>query len=235
MWHTSRGDRTLRGREARLVAQAVDTMVDALLMHVDDELHSDGARVCQSGIAVFDALTPSQRIGLLYDVTRHLLTDTDSTLALSATTEAAVAAIFIEVRDQVAIEIDLFPDGLPEQTAWEQADPSWRLLVLEACQDVFGCKGADTEDSEFDLPDGNCKDMSQWEDLVDWLAEAVLWDRDFEMADTFLDVDPGISRQRRRLLGIEDDYFTQVAPDPRPEEALRLASMTRDIVRAQPR
>ncbi len=72
-------------------------------------------------------------------------------------------------------------------------------------------------------------------DMVDWLAEAVLWDRDFEMADTFLDVDPGISRQRRRLLGIQEDYFTQVPPDPRPREAIRLALKTREIVRSKPR
>ena len=234
MWHTSRGDRTLSGCEAQVVAKAVETMLDALLMHVDIDLEAEGARVCQSGIAVFDALTPLQRIGLLYDVTRHLLTETDSTLTLSATTEAAVAAIFIEIRDQVAIEIDLFPDGLPEQSGWEQQQNlSWRQLVLAACRDIGG---NDVEpDAEFEFPQPHCHDMSQWEDLVDWLAEAVLWDRDFEMADTFLDVDPGISRQRRRLLGIEDDYFTQVAPDPRPEEAIQLASMTREIVKARPR
>ncbi len=236
MWHTSRGDRTLCGCEANLVAQAVDTMIDALLMHVDDDLDSDGSRVCQSGIAVFDALSPSQRIGLLYDVTRHLLTETESTLTLSATTEAAVAAIFIEIRDQVAIEIDLFPDGLADQATWEEGELSWRQLVLAASHDVLGGAEAEADwDPEFELPDAHCPDIALWEDLVDWLAEAVLWDRDFEMADTFLDVDPGISRQRRRLLGIEDDYFTQVAPDPRPREAMRLAAMTRDIVRQKPR
>ena len=234
MWHTSRGDRTLSGSEARLVAQAVDTMIDALLMHVDDDHDAEGARVCQSGIAVFDALSPSQRLGLLYDVTRHLLTDTATTLTLSATTEAAVAAIFIEIRDQVAIEIDLFPGASPEQTQWDQDDLSWRQLVVAACQDVLGVD-RDEVDPEFELPDPDSSDLGAWEDLVDWLAEAVLWDRDFEMAETFLDVDPGISRQRRRLLGIEEDYFTQVAPDPRPEEAIRLAAATRDIVRAKPR
>lgn len=235
MWHTSRGDRTLSGSEAKLVAQAVDTMVDTLLVHVDDDLEAEGFRVCQSGIAVFDALSPSQRIGLLYDVTRHLLTDTESTLPLNATTEAAVAAIFIEIRDQVAIEIDLYPDGLAEQVPWDD-DRSWRQLVLAACNDVFGDEHDefDGREPETEFPDPHCPDMARWEDLVDWLAEAVLWDRDFEMAETFLDVDPGISRQRRRLLGIQDDYFTQVAPDPRPQEAMRLASKTREIVRARP-
>lgn len=234
MWHTSRGDRTLCGSEAKLVAQAVDTMIDALLEHVDDDLEFDGGRVCQSGIAVFDALSPAQRIGLLYDVTRHLLTDTDATLSLSATTEAAVAAIFIEVRDQVAIEIDLFPDGISDQPVWDQDDRSWRQLVLAAVQDVIADE-RDQVDEIMELPDRYCREISMWEDLVDWLAEAVLWDRDFEMAETFLDVDPGVSRQRRRLLGIQDDYFTEVAPDPRPSEAMHLAMKTREIVRPNPR
>ena len=236
MWHTSRGDRTLCGSEALLVGQAIDTMIDALLMHVDDDLEPEGSRVCQSGIAVFDALTPSQRIGLLYDVTRHLLTDTESTLSLSATTEAAVAAIFIEIRDQVAIEIDLFPDGLPDQAAWDDV-LTWRQLVLAACNDVSGgaYEEVDGIKLEIELPDPHCPEMPVWEDLVDWLAEAVLWDRDYEMAETFLDVDPGVSRHRRRLLGIQDDYFTQVAPDPLPQEAMHLASKTRAIVRAKPR
>jgi hypothetical protein len=55
------------------------------------------------------------------------------------------------------------------------------------------------------------------------------------MADGFLDADPGVSQQRRRLLGIDDSYFMAVAPDPHPEEAMRLASRTRDIVRSKPR
>ncbi len=237
MWHTSRGDRTLSGAEAKLVAQAVDTMIDALLMHVDDDPETDGHRVCQSGIPVFDSLSPSQRIGLLYDVTRHLLTDTESTLSLSATTEAAVAAIFIEIRDQVAIEIDLFPDGLLDESSGHDQNLTWRQLVLAASEEVMlsSHQEIDFDADELELPHPYCRDMTIWEDWVDCLAEAVLWDRDFEMAETFLDVDPGISQQRRRLLGIEEDYFTQVAPDPRPAEVLRLASMTREIVRIKPR
>ncbi len=156
MWHTSRGDRTLCGSEARLVAQAIDTMIDTLLMHVDDDLEADGARVCQSGIAVFDALSPSQRIGLLYDVTRHLLTNTDSTLSLSSTTEAAVAAIFIEIRDQVAIEIDLFPDGLPDQPAWDHDDRPWRQLVLASCEDVFDNEQDGIDEGYGRLARGSC-------------------------------------------------------------------------------
>ncbi len=78
-------------------------------------------------------------------------------------------------------------------------------------------------------------DLRSWEMIVEELADSILWDRDFEMAEGFLDIDPGVSRQRRRLLGIDVEYFTRVAPDPRPEQAYQLASRTRVIVQSKPR
>ena len=239
MWHTSRGDRTLRGAEAALIATAIDTMIDALVTHIDDAFEDTFAADCQSGIGVYDALSACQRVGLLHDVARHLLTETDSALPLSAAAEATVAAIFVEVRDQVAIEIDLFPER-----GSEPGTLTWRGRVLAAHRLVFTESFVEQDDSEFGLaamrrefaiPTETSTDLTEWELLIDALTNAVLWDRDFEMADGFLDADPGASRQRRRLLGIDEDYFTRIAPDPRPKEVARLAWQTREIVRAKPR
>ncbi|TWU35328.1 hypothetical protein Q31b_54240 [Novipirellula aureliae] len=246
MWHTSRGDRTLRGSEAALVSLAIDTMIDALLVHLDEEEEAVIAPECQSGISVYDSLTASQRIGLLHDVARHLLTDTKTILPLSATTEAAVAAIYTEVRDQVAIEIDLYSEkpqqGLPSEALfWRRAvsaayqslsqithsnDPTWNPLVRI---DHFLADGAAT------LPTTDSSDLEVWETLIDDLTDAILWDRDFELADSFLDIDPTLSLERRRLMGIDRDYFTYVAPDPRPDQVMRLIWNTRDILRSKPR
>lgn len=235
MWHTSRGDRTLRGPEAMLVGTAIDTMIDALLIHIDESFEEASAAECQSGIAVYDSLTACQRVGLLHDVARHLLTETESALPLSATVEATVAAIYIEIRDQVAIEIDLFPDEMSEldRTTWR----GYVLAAYEAMFDQSPQEESDLEpfDGEFEVPTESSTEMSEWEMLIDGLSDAILWDRDFELADSFLDVDPGVSQKRRRLLGIEEDYFTVVAPDPRPSEVMRLVSRTREIVRAKPR
>ena len=232
MWHTSRGDRTLRGEEALLVQTAIDIMIDALLVHIDDE-HGDAAAECESGIAVFDAFSAAQRIGLLHDVAKYLLTDTKTTLPLSAPLEATVAAVFVEVRDQVAIEIEFYA-GRPR----EERRPTWRQAVLAAYKAVVLGPECDDGIVEFigeDLPGQWSEDIHQWEYLVDGLADSILWDRDFEMADGFMDADPGVSNHRRRLLGISEDYFTSIAPDPRPDEVLNLVSRTRDIVRAKPR
>lgn len=249
MWHTSRGDRTLRGQEAALIQAAINTMIDALMDHLDDEFEDASATGYESGIAVYDAFSPAQQIGLLYDVAKHLLTETTRTLALSAPLEATVAAIFVEVRDQVAIEIDFHscrPRGEDERT--------WREMVLAAYRSVFAHAAEEAATDEANaigniachdeladneihamLPDELCSDIHVWERLVDGLTDAILWDRDFEMADSFLDVDPGVSHHRRQLLGINEDYFSSVAPDPRPDEVFGLVSRTREIVRAKPR
>ncbi len=228
MWHTSRGDRTLQGDEATLVREAIDTMVDVLSLHIDDD--SAGGVICESGIAVFDQLTPSQRIALLHDAATHLLTDMGDAPRLSAPLEATVAAIFKDVRDHVAIEVG-FPQST-EQARWVER-PGWRHLVASAFHSVTISEG-DFESLE-ELPLEASSDLQQWERVIDYLADAVLWDRDFEFSGTFLDMDPEILRERRQILGIDEDYFTQIAPDPRPAEVAELVSATRKIVRQKPR
>ncbi|TWT81108.1 hypothetical protein CA13_25550 [Planctomycetes bacterium CA13] len=250
MWHTSRGDRTLISSEASLVSLAIDTMIDALLVHLDEEDESIMPPECQSGIAVYDVLTASQRVGLLHDVARYLLTETEKTLSLSAATEAAIAALYIEVRDQLAIEIDLYSENPIEGLQTDSL--RWRMLVLAAYLSLnqipdneeqternqleFNDISEDDMDSEpFGLPAIDSDDLEHWERLIESLTDAVLWDRDYELAESFLDVDPGVSNQRRRLLGIDNDYFTYVAPDPRPEQVMQLVWDTRDILRSKPR
>lgn len=237
MWHTSRGDRTLGGHEAVLVSGAIEVMVAALLVHIDDDFE-DSASDCETGIAIYDICTPSQRIGLLHDVAKYLLTDTDEPLSLSALTDATVAAIFVEIRDQIAIEIEF------AASHEESGQLGWREMVLAAHRSVYPDPNPNSgpgvlRNGGYEAMvrgfDASAGDLRHWETMVDDLADSILWDRDFEMADGFLDIDPGVSRQRRRLLGIDDEYFTSVAPDPRPEQAYQLASRTRDIVRAKPR
>jgi hypothetical protein len=147
--------------------------------------------------------------------------------------------VYVEIRDQVAIEIDLFPNQ-----ASTVGELTWRGRVLAAHKAVFRSPHSEEDGFDFDfgpfpddiaIPEETCPEINEWETLIDSLSDAVLWDRDFEMAESFLDVDPGVSQQRRRLLGIDEDYFTTVAPDPRPGEVFSLVSKTREIVRAKPR
>ncbi|MGI9474222.1 MAG: hypothetical protein ACR2NZ_21960, partial [Rubripirellula sp.] len=247
---TSRGDRTLRGDEATLVREAIDTMIDGLLIHLEDELDqqvdhpiSTEGMVCESGVALYDVCSFTQRIGLLHEVATHLLTETVQAVPLSAALEATIAAIFVDIRDHVAIEIN-FPE---EQAGHATLDrPGWRHLVASAYRSLAERDdvpvsavpihdGLEDDESVMELPEENSSDIGEWEDVVEYLADAILWDRDFELSESFYDLDPGVSSQRRRLMGIDNDYFTRVAPDPRPDQVFGLVSKTRDIVRAKPR
>lgn len=220
MWHSSRGDRTLQGAEAALVASAIEMMIDALVIHVDDD-HVAGQPLpdCDSGIAVIDRMSACQRIGLFHQLASYLLTETSRTLKLTANADAGIAAIFVEIRDQVAIEVDL-RDELSGSEAVR-----WRQMIVETLHELD-----DLDASPDDPPSVHTVDLNVWEDVVDQLVSGILWDRDFEMLDGFLDADPQVTSQRCKLMGIDRQYFSEITPDPRPEEAWVLMRETRDII-----
>ncbi|HBJ35756.1 MAG TPA: hypothetical protein DDZ51_13625 [Planctomycetaceae bacterium] len=247
MWPTSDGNRTLRGAEAILLANTIDVMIDQLSDYIDsdDESHQPvNAAVCQTGISVFDSLTITQRIAVLHHAALQLLTDVPFPHdCLSAIDDATIAAIYAEVRDQIEIEIDFYRSdslapvedvrligsdrGKLEPTA---ADVQWRRLVHNACLAVLEDDGSWSEVAT-DAQLARVV-LSEWEVWVDCLASAILWDRDFEFAESFLDADPESARQRRKTLGITDDYFVMPAPDPSYEQIDQLVRKTRELVRS---
>ena len=250
MWPTSEGDRTLQGSEAVLLAAAIDTLLGPLVDYLDHDDQCDQesvAAVLQTGVAVFDALPIAQRIAALHHAAEHLLSDAPLPgEMLSAADDATVAAIYSEIRDQVEIEIDLGNDPLADAFAQRAADPSqtagsaqlpsgaammnWRWLVHRACCEILDDEGPWSEVSS---PETLAKlEIEEWELWIDCLASAILWDRDFEFADTFMDADPDAARRRRAALGISDDYFVRPAPDPGPREIGRLIKQTRRLVRS---
>lgn len=254
MWQTSRGDRRLRGPEAALVAAAVDTMIDRLHQAIDEQGEEIRPRHFFSGIALFDSLTIPQQISLLHAVARDLLTESPPPPEPSAAEEAAIAAIFAWIFEQIASELEWLEDP-------DSADPGvdvpsfvgWRSDVAAAAEAVFqdelddelaaGSLPAEPDPNwdpeedgwHFEVPEPLATEIDVWGDCLEHLADAILWDRDFEMAEDFLDADPIESRHRRHLLGINDDYFTRIAPDPRPAELRALISQTRALVRSKPR
>jgi hypothetical protein len=253
MWPTSDGNRTLQGAEASLMAQAIDGMIDQLMDYIlfEDEIQQDVyAAACQTGIAVFDSLTINQRIAVLHHAAVQLLTDRPFPHeCLSAIDDATIAAIYAEVRDQIEIEIDFYQsdlleidvdtdsddtaDGDRERGDWEpsRANVKWRRLVHAACLETLGGEDGDWMDFSTDSQLASVE-LSDWEVWVDCLASAILWDRDFEFAETFLDADPEMARRRRVTLGISDDYFVMPAPDPSSKQITQLIDSTRDLVRS---
>lgn len=194
MYNTPAGIRILRGAERRLFVESLAMIVDNLSI---GDVPFDAA--------VFDDLQRNQKIAVLHSVARALLCDEEPVPVLTASIEAAAAMVFRHAADMVAMELNE-PD--------ESAGLSWRELVLAACRDA----GIEGLPDVLPVPDDN---SDAWLLLMDCLEGRVLWDNDWEM-DVCLDADPDIGRRMRRELGIDDDYFVAVPPDPTDAEVERL-------------
>ncbi len=236
MWDTSEGIRRLYGAESELVRQTIDVLIDEQLLSFDDHWEEDDSWNYESGIALFDSFSAHQRIGLLHEVAEHLLSDSVPP-PRSATADATIAAIFLEIRDQIHMEIDFnmldVDDCVPGEMGPGVDSPTyWRQLVLAAYEQASQSDLC-SYDAEAPLP--NCRQLEIWELLVSVLTDRVIGDRDYELAGAFLDVDPEVSEPRKRILGITNDYFTSLAPDPTPLQIPEMISKTRQLVRSKPR
>lgn len=115
---------------------------------------------------------------------------------LTAVLEAGVGAIYQAIRVMVEMEIDQLAEG--------HESPTWRELVVAACR----------EQGIEELSDPESEDLDEWEVLVDSLTASVLWDEDWRDNENLLDVDPKAGRALKELLGIDEDYYVAVPPDP---------------------
>jgi hypothetical protein len=196
MWRTSTGTRTLVGSEAELVRQLLGFVYFQI-----NVVWPAAGEPYQSGVSLFDRLEASQQLALLAEVGQALLSAAQPPPKLTSLREATVAVLYEELRACVADEIDCeLEEGTPSRY--------WRQLAVRACIAV-----ADDEPLA-DLPDSRSDDLDAWDLIVESLADRILWDRDWEMEDIFADAVPERGRQLKQFLGIEDDYFRDIAPDP---------------------
>lgn len=196
MWNTSQGDRMLQGAEAALFKAGVVSLVECV--KEEAEYTTDGYSV-----VVFDQLTWSQRLAVLESISTYLLTNTSPAPKLSAVNEAAIAMVFEFISYQIDIEID---DEPPSNL--------WRSLVLDAANECFGDNSEEEEADDDFIPDSaDSQRRDIWHPLVQTLADQILWDRDFEMIETFIDEPPEKATMMRQIMGIDDDYFSTAADD----------------------
>ena len=70
------------------------------------------------------------------------------------------------------------------------------------------------------LPLANiCEDYNEWDLEVDELANAILWDRDYEDGDIYMDHPPEKTEWLNYMARIPDNYYTAIADDLTDEEA----------------
>ena len=191
MWRTPLGIRVLTGGEAALFRQGLCTLVC-----YTEHGEAIGGR-WDTGVAVFDALTTPERLAVLEQVGRALLPATGRRAPCpppAAVSEGAVAAVFYQIKNEIADEIE---------ERWK----GWRRLVRAACRELGSTEG---------LPRASSRDQAVWWEVVEWLVDQVLTGRHWEAEQVPLDLSPEAARAARARAGVPRDYYTAVPPDPPP-------------------
>ena len=229
-WHTPSGDRYLTGEEAELVRDSIATMVEELASCRETE-----EPPWEYGVTLFDELTWQQQLAVLELLATNLLQQTDATLELSGINEAAVAAVYQNIVQQIELEIELDPVS-PESFRCR-----WRQAALDAYrehQDDAACGEEILGDHESSLDtglDSECIEVDRWRWLVESLTDRVLWDRDFEMVEEMIDAPPERAAAMKAALGINASYYTAIAPDPTDRQVDALFHSLEQLTRAKPR
>jgi hypothetical protein len=216
MWHTQAGDRVLAGAEARLFKASLRFMVD--ILEDDDQEDSWAFR-----IEMFDRLTVGQKLTMLCDVARALLDPAVPMPELTAVNEATVAAVYQNLLDNILMEVD--DDGEI------QGDPSiryyWRRLIMAAVKEAERAENLPIDPEQQPTPESN--DMDDWDPLVEDLENRILWDGDWELESNIADSSPEDAQRSKDFLGITDEYYLDVAPDPPDSEIPKLVRQLKTL------
>ena len=229
-WHTPSGDRHLHGEEAELVRDSIATMVEELASCRDTE-----DRPWEYGVTLFDELTWQQQLAVLEMLATNLLCKTDETPELSGINEAAVAAVYQNMVQQIELEIELHPVSPDDYRC------RWRQATLDAFRerqnddsDQGELLSVEEHSPELDI-DSDCMQVDAWRWLVDSLADRVLWDRDFEMVEEMIDAPPERAAAMKAALGITAGYYIAIAPDPTDHQVDALFESLQQLTRSKPR
>lgn len=236
-WRTPDGNRWLEDAEAIVVREAVVALVQRIKDNID---RTENEATWRFEIDLFDSLTPTQQLALTKTIAEHLLTETPTLLELNATHEAGVFAIYRTLALELEAEIhsefaghDFAGHNFASEFESEPSDSQpgriahWRKLALAAYDECYPEDADEEYDTGFDCvwmtPQSVWStSVLQWEVVAEGLADRILWDRDFEMASEFLDLDPTKAAVVKRAMGISSDYFVGVAPDVKLEEVPRV-------------
>lgn len=163
----------------------------------------------ESGIAVFDRLTPGQKQAILLTAGRALLHPESPSPQITACLAGAVAAVYETLLGMVELEMDTRRTVLRRQ-----------MLAVPDEMDYWSAvnDGRMPDAEPFKRPRANCEELPVWMDIVEDLRMTVLDDYDFDMESTFLDVAPEAAAELKRTMNIDADYFTDIPEDPTPEQ-----------------
>lgn len=201
MWHTSLGDRVLRGAEGRVFQKGLTS----LLEWTDERLEDH-----RTGVEVFDRLTVTEKLASIVHVAEAMLLEDVPLCELTAVSEGTVAAVYAHVIAEIQEEIK---DG----------SAVLRKLILRAADegDLL------YEDS----PDLSCDDVEEWATVVDSLTGNIFWDSDWAETLVEPDDPPDLANHLRDKLGILPEYYIAVPPDPLPAEIPKIRQRIQTLCR----
>jgi hypothetical protein len=247
MWWTPLGERVLHGAEWELFRDGLAMLWDL----VEEAKSSDDPEIGSVGVEAFDQLQPNQKLALLARVGKALKDEGEPMPELTAHTEATVAAVYAHILAMIVMEIE-FPPESGKVDGWDDPEDNigdafaWRRLALAAyladdgeleangtaTSEGDGPVPGDREEDEgpWSPPEITSNNVGEWEFVGECLANRILWDDgDHEVGPAFLDADPVVSRSCRDELGIAEDYYTAIAPDPTDEQLDSVRRTLREV------
>ena len=221
MWETSQGERTLVGAEAEMIRCVVGQLWDTITIGIDiKEPHV-------TDVTLFNGLEPNQQLAAIHEVTKALLVPSVPIPARTAIGEATIHTIYRELIGLVQIEIDF--------SRYEgELDVHLRSMVLDTFHQRQAEQPGQMSCDDDWLPAVDCDEIDAWEFLVELLADQILFDRDFEMEAILIDQAPEKTKLLKRVLGVQKDYFTAIAPDPNSAEFEEMEREMRQLIGMEP-
>ena len=218
MWQTSQGVRSLEGAEGHLVREVIHYLLDQILVGIEiNEPHL-------TDVPIFDALQPTQQLVMLSQVAQGLLNCHVDPVPLTAINEGTIYALFSELRALIEVEID-----------FERRGASRDNTIRTAAVDVW------IQHNQWDIAAGdkdntpapNSLDVDHWAWFVEMIADQILWDRDFDLDGLVADIQPEKADQLKAYLGIEQNYYSTVAPDVKDFDVQEVSNQIRALVPSQ--
>lgn len=193
MWRTVTGPRSLLGAEAMLVRRAVDEMSQEFFEELNrDRLPPDSERLVL-GIDWFDQWEPGQKLWLLNQVTKALLTQSEC-LPSAAMFEATVDAIYCHIVERIEREIDTGPIS---------ARKSWRSMVVDAFAAI--------SPSATHL-DPSGEEMPMWRQTVTKIADSLLGIAAYQQAEQYRDSSRQLLQRFLTQKGLPSDFLERIPP-----------------------
>lgn len=219
MWHTPHGDKTFTGPTALVLAYGLNDMVTSM------EDGFDLGCEWQFDYRAFDCLTFEQKAWTLRRVAYSLLDGKTPAVELHAFSEAAVANVLKTV--EALVEQEMM--GEEDAPADEKELYTHVRRALVAVHESEGLGVSTSPDEEVETPlTLECEEREPWLWVIEYLFECILWDLDFTM-DEFLDMNPEQAVERKAMLTIADDYFSEIPDDPGTDEARKLLKEVRKL------